>query len=570
MANTRKMKVSGTIISIILLLLISAAAHFMVLPFFFNQVERKDIQVFNELENNILDIDRLINVKRNNSISNQDHLVKIAEGESLLSKRTELLNKLESQIHSKWWKLLLPTKYQEYENKKVEAIGFLKKSDLELLQIKNIEYSIQRLIVNFDSYDKRVSYNEADTDWEVYINEAAEATKEGELIAKQSAEYLMQGILTKDVDDYIQQTVSIKNKFFTSFYDPQYLKDKNYIIDMAEESYEKLKVRPDIVNAMAKWNEVIVIPLSKIKGDDYTSYLDIKSVADKYYADNNLKSDPISKLMGKIGSSKQSDNSPEQVNKIEDFRLDLNGDGKNETLRLFNTDPNDDSLKSLSLIALDKDGKEMGRLPESMLINSPHSGSSKTFVPFPDQKMQIMSFDFTVGPHSSETIFFVYVDEGKVVLPICLKEGAQEREDCSFWSGELGELIVTDLDKDGLLEVVETVDEYPKDGKISEEASTAIDDAFKDLGPSLAAAAKRVAIREAGGRGNKVAWSIYKLKNNYFEQQMGTNYDKYFSLVGSYLKNRYSDSPTLIKRSDMSKESEDYNIFMRNFWTRRG
>ncbi len=568
MANVRKLKTIGIFSLVILLLLIVSATHFLVLPFVFNRIEKDENQIFIQLENNILDLDSLISLKTK-TLSNQDYLAKISQGENLMRSRTELLNKLESH-QSNWSKLFLPPKYKEYENKKTEALRYLKNTDLELNKIKNIEYSVQRLIVSLDTYDKKVTYSESDKDWDVYINEATEATREGELLAKQSSEFLKQGLITKDINDYIQQTVLIKNEFLLNFYDPQYLTDKNFIMDKMKASVEKLKKRPDISSAMVVWRDQIITPLSKIKGEYYTSFLEKKSDADQYYKNNRLNSDPLSVLLGKIRNSKSEIDSSMETSKVEDIRADLNGDGENETLRIFNTDPTDESLSYLSLIALDKGGKEMGKLPESMAFPKPVTNSGQIYIPFPDKKLQIVSFDFSVGPHSSETIFFVYVDEGKVVLPICLKEGAQEREDCSFWSGETGELIVRDLDNDGLLEVVETVDEYPKDGKISEELIKATDDAFIDLGKVLANGAKRVARREAGGRGRKVVWRIYKLNNNYFEQQLGSNYDKYFELVSAFLWNQYSDSPTLMKRNDMSKDSEDYNLFMRNFWTRRG
>lgn len=265
----------------------------------------------------------------------------------------------------------------------------------------------------------------------------------------------------------------------------------------------------------------------------------------------------------------KTENTPLTADKnFEKVNADLNGDGVLETLRLSYVNTEED-LSVTSLVALDKDGKEIGSLPKSMPIPVPFSNSGKVYSPFATSKRQFVSFDFIVGPHSSETMFFALQDEAKEVLPVCLTNDVKGPESCLFWSGEVGELVVKDLDNDGKLEVVETVDEYPKDGTLTKEEEDAVNKVFKDSDKETYDGMMRIPKREKGDRGNKVVWGIYQFNGSFFEEQTGKNYDKYYDLVSKYLKATYPTYPIIMKRSTMSKDSLDYNLFMRNFWTHR-
>lgn len=269
--------------------------------------------------------------------------------------------------------------------------------------------------------------------------------------------------------------------------------------------------------------------------------------------------------------TQKTDNIPSPTNsKFEDIKADLDGDGNQETLRLSYTDSEKEPV--VSLIALDKNGKEIGKLPTSMPIQVPMPKSGKVYTPVKKDKNQFVSFDFSVGPHSSETMFFGLFElktGGMGVLPVCLTDNVNGASDCLFWSGEVAELAVKDLDNDGNLEVVETVDEYPKSSTITQEEEKAINDTWGDLKKENIDEAKRVAMREKGGRGNKVVWGVYRYNGNFFEEQTGTNYDRYYTLASQYLKTKYPTYPTIMKKSAMSKDSLEYNLFIRQFWTKK-
>ena len=139
--------------------------------------------------------------------------------------------------------------------------------------------------------------------------------------------------------------------------------------------------------------------------------------------------------------------------------------------------------------------------------------------------------------------------------------------DCLFWSGEVGDLWADDYDKDGILEVVEMVDEYPKDGPLTEEIENITKETFEKLGQKASDGALRVLRREQGGRGNKVIWAIYKYNDRYFEKQSEKDYDKYYVLVKDSISNLWTEYPNIMKKSEMSKDSLEYNEFLRDYWS---
>lgn len=134
-------------------------------------------------------------------------------------------------------------------------------------------------------------------------------------------------------------------------------------------------------------------------------------------------------------------------------------------------------------------------------------------------------------------------------------------DDCLFYLANPGGLVVDDLDGDGNLELVEVVDEYPKDGELSEEEETAIKQTFTEEGvDAFTEGARRIAIREKGGRGKPVAWAIFSYNGaSVFVPQEGDNFEKYFLLLKS-------KQPDLVRKTEISEESIDYNEFVRTFW----
>jgi len=218
-----------------------------------------------------------------------------------------------------------------------------------------------------------------------------------------------------------------------------------------------------------------------------------------------------------------------------DMAADLNGDGNLEFVGL-NSDEN--SSRVSSIVAYSSQGEIIGSTPERMTFPQPAMNSFRVFRLDSEESRDFFSFDFTAGPHQFERMFFELHKDS--VLPVCFTEEKKWPGDCLFYMGGPDYLMVEDLDKDGLAEVIGVVDEYPGEGELTEE----------------------IASRESGGRGRPVAWGIYSYNSYYLEPQLGENYEKYFSV----LKEEYEN---LMRKSDLSKDSLDYIESTRTFWTKR-
>lgn len=114
--------------------------------------------------------------------------------------------------------------------------------------------------------------------------------------------------------------------------------------------------------------------------------------------------------------------------KFEDVKADLNGDGKQETLRLATDD------KRIYLVALDTNGIEIG--PHSLpLPTRPFSNSGKAILSDSETKQQFVSFNFVVGPHSSSTMFFGLQQYTNTISLVCHEEEKKDPESCFFLVG---------------------------------------------------------------------------------------------------------------------------------------
>ncbi len=302
--------------------------------------------------------------------------------------------------------------------------------------------------------------------------------------------------------------------------------------------------------------------------DLYDTSIELSNKASDYYYINKLYDDKLSKILSIRDKNYPQNKEVKSNAEVEEKYIDLNGDGQQEVIRLTSKYI-DEENSEVSLIAYDKNNKEIGRLPDAFPINIPLSDSARVYTPIKKDKKQFVSFEFVVGPHSSDTMFFGlfnFKDGNMGILPVCLTKDVESASDCLFWSGEVGDLWADDYDKDGILEIVEMVDEYPKDGQLTEEVKNSTTKIFNELGTKAGDGALRILRREQGGRGNKVIWAIYKYGDKYFEEQLGKDYDKYYVLAKDQINNLLPKYPTIMKKSEMSKDSLEYNEFFRNYW----
>lgn len=238
-----------------------------------------------------------------------------------------------------------------------------------------------------------------------------------------------------------------------------------------------------------------------------------------------------------------------------EMSADLDGDGN---LELVFLDSDETSSKVSSIIAYNSLGEIIGSTPEGITFPQPATDSFRVFRLDSEQNKDFFSFDFIAGPHQFERMFFELYEDA--ILPVCFTEEIKGPSDCLFYMGGPDYLLVEDLDKDGLVEVVEVVDEYPSEGELTEEEKEAIEKEFGELGVSEEA--KEIASRESGGRGRPVVWGIYSYDGYYLKPQLDEDHEKYFLI----LKEEYED---LMRKADLSEDSLEYIEFARNFWTRR-
>jgi len=237
--------------------------------------------------------------------------------------------------------------------------------------------------------------------------------------------------------------------------------------------------------------------------------------------------------------------------------LDLNGDGEKEHI-VLEMPENEPVFNLKSIKAYDKTNTEIASLPSEMIIKVPMSGSFRVYKLSENDPKEYFSLEFIDGPHQSETMFFGFREDR--ILPICFNKIPEGPYDCLFYSGNVGYLPVKDLDGDGDVELIEVVDEYPSEGKLSDEEKAAIDKVIEEDGVTeFTENAERIALREKGGRGKSVVWAIFSYNGRYFIPQLEDDYEKYYSLIGDLIKNK-------MRKSELSEDSLEYIQFVKGFW----
>lgn len=558
-------------IIIILISLFLIAAVLLIPTFYFNKLELKGRPIYSSIES--AKQAAYDNIEQR---SGREGGTKSTEEYDYYSSLiTENLNKMDSYI-SKHQKILesqdnfiflLPSKYKNFYSQKKESLDKYYLSLRDFKQLKESESAIMNSFMMSSTFSTTMTdignTKEVSID---YLKEVIGKFKTSQINLKDNYD---KGYLTETL---YKKLSSDLNYFINSF---------TLTIDWMEEriSSDEFGNKFKEMSANTTTGDVVELisesrtKITNVKAEEwknlYDQALELSNKALEYYDENKLADDNLSKIISIFNKNYPQSRLTKSETEVEEKYVDLDGDGQQDILRLSIGDRETEN-PSVTLVAYDKDNKEIGRLPDDFPIMEPMSETTRVYTPIKKDKNQFVSFEFMAGPHSSQTMFFGLFEfkDGSVgILPVCLTDDVEGATDCLFWSGEVGELVVDDFDKDGILEVVEMVDEYPKDGPITEDIKTAVGKTFDDLGQKASDGALRVLKREQGGRGNRVIWGIYKYNDSYFEKQLDKNYDKYYVLVKDHITNLYPNYPTIMKKSEMSKDSLEYNEFMRNYWT---
>lgn len=274
--------------------------RYLFAPFAYNRLEDAEWGTFIEIDNNNAEIDDSIQIKSGRAgytISNQRSSEMMVEIETLIDKENKMVSLQELRLKPKWWKELLPSNFKKYEDKKREAIGYLRQAHDNFAKEKRIEYAVQRILQELDDYDKQITYDASDKDWPAYVNRAREATVKGKNIASESANMVRDGIITKQFYNYIQQTVSVKNEMTQVFLNPNGVTSTKAFQANLDDISTKYGARIDYLTVMEEWRKEIVDPIGKNKDSDYATFLQRMAEAQKLSNDNHLYPDFITKTI---------------------------------------------------------------------------------------------------------------------------------------------------------------------------------------------------------------------------------------------------------------------------------
>lgn len=195
-----------------------------------------------------------------------------------------------------------------------------------------------------------------------------------------------------------------------------------------------------------------------------------------------------------------------------------------------------------------------------------------TIIKLDDKKpREYIRWDQYVGPHQVETNILAAKD--KVIRPIIAADYDINAWYAPFWASR-DNVSIGDLDEDGKSEIIEYVDEFPPDAprlvdanleKITRDEFP--DDKEEDMW-------KIVSRENSGiGRGNKVVWNIYTMMDEDGPLYRKVTKDEYVLMTDKLFKamdivNANLDKPVkVLSRYDLSQDSIDFNIFVRDFWT---
>jgi len=187
------------------------------------------------------------------------------------------------------------------------------------------------------------------------------------------------------------------------------------------------------------------------------------------------------------------------------------------------------------------------------------------------------------GPHQIETVFLSVI--GDRIEPILSIDFEKETVYSPFYNSR-GELLVGDIDKDGSIEVIEFVDEYPVNAPRLDdpEVDNLIREQFGDLGVGSEAESMTEIVKRENygkGRGKKVIMAIHRFVDDdipYFKRLPPDEYEviagKVISAVEGIVKESAGttipegfETDIFMRYSDLEQDSKDFNEFVRKFWT---
>ena len=275
---------------------------------------------------------------------------------------------------------------------------------------------------------------------------------------------------------------------------------------------------------------------------------------------NDISAIPIDNLNLENVNSKQNENS---------IMIDFNGDGVKEVLNVIEKDTG-----FVVMELFDLEGNKIAGLSDMWLL---YNTTFFKIVKLNEKSTkEYLQWNMVAGPHQIQTVFLTVI--GDFIHPIYSIDFEKMTMYSPFYNSR-GSIMVEDRNNDGLMEVIESVDEFPVDAPRLEDPTLEemVREAFSKEGLSEKAIEGATAImtREnyGKGRGRQVIMAVHSFVDDDPPYFLRLNDKEYEIIAGPLINaaNEFSQetgsSGGYMRYSDLEQDSKDFNEFVRNFWT---
>jgi hypothetical protein len=260
--------------------------------------------------------------------------------------------------------------------------------------------------------------------------------------------------------------------------------------------------------------------------------------------------------------------------------IDFDGDGIGEILNVTEKEGKV-VAKEVSMELFDSDGNKLAELWDG--INLYPTTHHKIVKLNEENSKEYLQWEMAVGPHQIETVFLTII--GDKVHPIYSYDFENDTIYTPFYTSR-GIMVVVDVNEDGLVEVIENVDEYPVDAPRLEDEN--VDELIKvqfgeeGLDNAISDSMIEIVRREnyGKGRGRKVIMAVHsfvdaeapffrRLPTNEYEEAVKPLIDASIEIAkdqNNVPEDSWEDQ-VFMRYSELDQDSKDFNDFVRDFWT---
>jgi hypothetical protein len=228
----------------------------------------------------------------------------------------------------------------------------------------------------------------------------------------------------------------------------------------------------------------------------------------------------------------------------------------------------------VNLVAYDSDGSKLAELSDELTLYPTSLYSAVNLNQKKDK--EYLQWTMMEGPRHTETVFLTL--QGDKLVPVYSVDFEKNVLYAPFYNSN-GSLLALDINGDGLLEIYESIDEYPSAApRLNDtEAENAVleyfsgENADQEFGKKLLKVIKRENYGE--GIGKRVIMSVHRFVDGdkpHFEKLSA---DEYESVVGDMIDEldqgvqERGGRGGFMRYTNLSQDSKDFNNFVRALWT---